>query len=202
MPFSNKNDRHKLYKLLVSSIFSAISSFLMLFSFSVPFAPEFLKLDLSEIPALIVSFAIGPAYGILVELIKNIINIFFTTNTFIGNIANFLIGSSFVFTAGIIYKHKKNQKVAVISLICATITMAAWGTLINYFFLIPIYSLVMPIDSILAMFGSINNNFDSLFNVVLFTIFPFNILKGTIISTLTFLLYKKISPIINKVLKY
>lgn len=195
----SNNNRSRLYNMVLASVFSAISSVLMFLSFSVPFAPPFIKLDFSELPALIASFALGPSYGVIVMLIKNIINVLFTSSAGIGEFANFIIGSSFVFTAGIIYKYKKTQKVAILSMIAATFTMAIWGMAANYFLLIPLYARIMPIDSIIGLFNAINPNSDSLFNLLLFTIFPFNLLKGSLVSILTFFLYKKISPITDKI---
>ncbi len=193
-----KNDT-KLVDLIITAIFSAISSVLMIFSFSLPFVPAFIKLDISELPALIISFAVGPINGVLVELTKNIITMLFAGSDFIGHLSNFIINAPFVLIAGVIYKQKKTQKIALLSLIIATITMAIWGTIVNYFVLIPLYSLIMPIDTILEMFKAIKPESNSLFELVFVTILPFNLLKGTLVSCVTFLIYKKISPLIRNI---
>lgn len=171
----------------------------MIFSFSLPFVPAFIKLDISELPALIISFAVGPINGVLVELTKNIITMLFAGSDFIGHLSNFIINAPFVLIAGVIYKQKKTQKIALLSLIIATITMAIWGTIVNYFVLIPLYSLIMPIDTILEMFKAIKPESNSLFELVFVTILPFNLLKGTLVSCVTFLIYKKISPLIRNI---
>ena len=94
-------------KLTVTAMLAAMSSVLMFFSFSVPFMPSFIKMDFSELPALIASFAIGPLSGAAVCLVKNLVNLFFTTTGGIGELSNFLLGVFFVVPAGIIYKIKK-----------------------------------------------------------------------------------------------
>lgn len=184
--------------ITVISMLSAISAVFMFLSFSLPIFPSFLKLDFSEIPALIASFSLGPIAGVSVVFIKNLINLFFTTTGGIGELANFLIGSFFVFTAGSIYQRYKSRKGAVAGMVLGTIIMAIVGTIANYYILMPMYELVMPMDAIINMFQSINHYADTLLKIMFMTIVPFNLLKGTIVSVLTFLIYKKLSPIIKK----
>ena len=161
------------------------------------FLPPFLKLDFSEFPALIASFTMGPLYGVIVVLIKNLVNVLFTTSAGVGEFANFVIGASFVFSAGIIYRYRKTRKFAIVSLIFATIIMSTFAAVADYYILFPAYSLVVPFDSLINMFEQINSNFNSLLNIIIFVIVPFNLLKGTIISVITFLAYKKLSTIIK-----
>lgn len=191
-----KKINHKF--LTIISMLSTVSAVFMFFSFSIPIFPSFLKLDFSEIPALIAAFSFGPVAGVSVVFIKNIVNLFFTTSGGIGEIANFLIGSFFVFTAGSIYKKCRSKKGAVYGMALGTIIMAIIGTIANYYILIPMYTLVIPIDAIINMFKSINPYADTLLKIMFMTIVPFNLLKGTIVSIITFLIYKKLSPIIKK----
>ena len=184
--------------LTVISMLSAISAVFMFLSFSFQIFPSFLKLDFSEIPALIASFSLGPIAGVSVVLIKNLVNLFFTTTGGIGELANFLIGSFFVFTAGSIYQRYKSRKGAVAGMALGTIIMAIVGTIANYYILMPMYELVMPMNAIINMFQSINPYADTLLKIMFMTIVPFNLLKGTIVSVLTFLIYKKLSLIIKK----
>lgn len=184
--------------LTVISILSAISAVFMFLSFSLPIFPSFLKLDFSEIPALIASFSLGPIAGVCVVLIKNLVNLFFTTTGGIGELANFLVGSFFVFTSGLIYQRYKYRKGAISGMVIGTIIMAIIGTIVNYYILMPMYGLIMPMDAITNMFKSINPYADTLLKIMFMTIVPFNLLKGTIVSVLTFLIYKKLSPIIKK----
>lgn len=183
--------------MTITAMLSAISTVLMFLSFSVPFAPSFLKLDFSELPALLASFTLGPFYGVAVVLIKNVINVFFTTTGGIGELANFMMGSAFVLASGVIYKYKKTKLGALVGMLSGTVVMAIIGTLANYLLLMPMYSLIMPMDAIINLFQSINPYADSLLKIMFVTIAPFNLVKGLLVSVITYLLYKKLSVLIK-----
>ena len=99
--------------LTVTAMLSAVAYILMFLDFSVPFMPAFIKMDLSELPALIGSFAMGPLCGVVVCLIKNVLHLFITTTGGVGELSNFILGVAFVLPAGLIYKHKKDRKSVV-----------------------------------------------------------------------------------------
>lgn len=185
--------------LTIIAMLAAISTVLMFLSFSIPLFPTFLKLDFSEVPALIAAFSLGPFAGVSVVFIKNLINLLFTSSGGIGEFANFLIGSFFVFSAGLVYQKFKTRKGAILSMTVGTIIMSIVGTVANYYILMPLYTLVMPIDSIVNMFKSINPYADTMLKIMFMTIAPFNLLKGFIVSLITFLIYKKLSPIIKRI---
>ena len=97
-------------KIAMTGMLSAVSAVLMFLSFSVPFMPPFIKLDFSELPALFAAFALGPVSGVIVCLVKNLVNVFYTTTGGIGELCNFLLGVSFVLPAGMLYMKKKTKK--------------------------------------------------------------------------------------------
>ncbi len=185
--------------LTIIAMLAAISTVLMFLSFSIPLFPIFLKLDFSEVPALIAAFSLGPFAGVSVVFIKNLINLLFTSSGGIGEFANFLIGSFFVFSAGLVYQKFKTRKGAILSMTVGTVIMSIVGTVANYYILMPLYTLIMPIDSIVNMFKSINPYADTMLKIMFMTIAPFNLLKGFIVSLITFLIYKKLSPIIKRI---
>lgn len=185
--------------LTIIAMLAAISTVLMFLSFSIPLFPTFLKLDFSEVPALIAAFSLGPFAGVSVVFIKNLINLLFTSSGGIGEFANFLIGSFFVFSAGLVYQKFKTRKGAILSMTVGTVIMSIVGTVANYYILMPLYTLIMPIDSIVNMFKSINPYADTMLKIMFMTIVPFNLLKGFIVSLITFLIYKKLSPIIKRI---
>ena len=86
--------------IAVTAMLSALATVLMFVSFGLPILPSYLKLDFSEMPALLASFALGPVYGAVVCLVKNLINLSATTTGGIGELCNFLIGVLFVVPAG------------------------------------------------------------------------------------------------------
>ncbi len=196
-----KNRSINIKTLTMVAVSSAISSVLMFVSISIPFFPSFLKIDVSEVPALITSFSLGPLFGVTVVFIKNLINLMFTTSGGIGEFANFIVGSIFVFVAGLIYSKFKTQKGAVLSMIFATICMSIFGSLTNYYILLPMYALITPMDSIVNMFKAINPQIDSVLKIVFFAIVPFNLIKGGLVSVITFLIYKRLSYFIKNLIR-
>lgn len=172
-------------KMLVTvGVFSAIAFILqMVGSFIGLKIGGFLEVEFSDVPALVLALAYGPLAGVLIELIKNLLHCAVTSTGFVGEFANFVITGILCFTAGIIYKYNRTYKGAVISLICATVTMAAAGMAANMFIMLPLY---MP-----------NAEPAVMAKLVLGTILPFNIVKGIVLSIITMLLYKRISKIIK-----
>ena len=184
-------------KIAVTAILAAMSSVLMFINFSIPIMPSFIKVDFSELPALIASFTMGPIYGILVCLVKNLVNLFQTSTGGVGELSNFIIGSAFVFTAGIIYKHKKNRMGALIGATVGAALMAIIGLFSNYYIVYPIYMNFMPIEAIVGMYKAIYPGVKDLFHALVIFNIPFTFLKGMVNTAITFLIYKKISPIIK-----
>lgn len=189
----------KLRNLIVTALLTAISYILMLIEFPIPaLIPNFVKMDFSELPALIASFSLGPVWGVAVCLVKNLLHLLVTTTSGVGELANFILGASFVFTAGIIYKYKKNVKGALLASFVGSAVMAIISLPVNYFITYPFYSNFMPMDVILGMYKQILPSADTLFKALLIFNVPFNfVFKGIVNSLITFLVYKRLSPIIK-----
>ncbi|MCD8361656.1 MAG: ECF transporter S component [Lachnospiraceae bacterium] len=188
--------------LVCVGMLGAISVILMLFEFPLPFiAPSFYELDFSEVPVLIGAFALGPAAGVLTELLKILLNLVINgTNTaFVGELGNFIMGCAFVLPAALIYKHKRTRKTAILSLVVGVIFMTAASLLVNALLLLPAYAAAfgMPIQTFIDMGAAINPNVDGIWTFVLLTVAPFNLVKGILVSVITMLLYKYISPILK-----
>ncbi|MBN2853352.1 MAG: ECF transporter S component [Clostridia bacterium] len=177
------------------AILAAIASILMYLEFPIPFLPPFLKIDLSDFPALVATFSLGPIAGIIVELIKNLVHLVASSSAFVGELANFIIGASFVGTAGLIYKFKKTKTNAAIAMTSGVIVMSVIAVFVNIYILIPLYARAfgMDINAIVAMSQSANKNIVDLKTLIILGITPFNIIKGTLISVITLLSYKKLS---------
>jgi riboflavin transporter FmnP len=181
---------------------AAISVILMLFEFPLPFiAPSFYELDFSEVPILVGAFALGPVAGVLTELVKVLLNLVIngTDTAFVGEFANFVMGCAFVVPASLIYKAKKSRKNAAIGLIVGVLTMTAAGVLINALVLLPAYAKAfgMPMQVFIDMGTAINPAIQGVWTFVLLAVAPFNIIKGILVSVITLLLYKHISPILK-----
>lgn len=187
--------------LVEVGMLSALAFVLMMFSFPLPFAPSFYKLDFSELPVIIGAFAIHPFAGVMIELIKMLLNLLIdgSATAGVGEMANFFIGCSFVLPASVIYHHRKNKKNAIIGLGAGVALMAAVGCMLNAWVLLPAYSVAfhMEIDKLVAMGTAVNPSINSLWTFVLLAVAPFNLLKGMLVSAITVLIYKRISIILK-----
>lgn len=184
-------------KLVMTAMLSAISALLMFVSFSVPFMPSFIKFDISELPALIGAFALGPVYGAAVCLIKNLINVISTTTGGVGEFCNFLLGACFVLPAGFIYQKSKTRRAALWGSVGGALIMGVLSVPVNYFITYPMYQNFLPLDKIVAMYQAIVPSVDGLLNCLIVFNLPFTIMKGLICTALTFLIYKRISVFIK-----
>ena len=184
--------------ITVTAIMSALSAVLMFVEFSIPIMPSFIKLDISDLPALITSYAFGPVCGVAVCLVKNLIHLLATQTAGVGELSNFIHGAVFVFVAGMFYKYHHNRKFAFIGAMAGDFAMAAMSFFINYFFVYPIYfKLMAPETVILGAYQAILPSIDSLWKAILFFNVPFTFAKGLISVAITFAIYPKISPILK-----
>ena len=188
-------------KTAMIGMFSAIAGVLMTVELPVPFAPPFYGIDASELPVLLCGFAFGPVAGVLTEFLKIVIKLFFkpTSTAFVGELANFCVGCSMILPATIIYHLKKKKTTAIVASAVGTMIMTIFGTLFNAIYLLPTFAVMfgMPLEAIIGMGTEINANVTSVFTFVAFCVAPLNLLKGTGVSVLTFVLYKPLSPILK-----
>ena len=193
---SNKFKKDVRY-ITVTAIMSAIACVLMILEFSVPLVPSFLKFDFSDLPAFITSFAFGPLWGVAVQLIKNVLHLLFTHTGGVGELANFIVGSALILPAGFIYKYKKGVGGAVIGALCGTLFATVISLPVNYFITYPFYSQLLPMDQIIKMYQAIIPAADTLPKALVFINCPFTLVKGLVNTLLTFLVYKRLSPILK-----
>jgi riboflavin transporter FmnP len=193
-------DRKKLsdtHYMTYTAVFATLAGVLMLVEIPLFFAPSFYKIDLSEIPVLICTFYLGPVAGVAAELLKVMVKLLLkgTSTAFVGDFANFAVGCALVLPASIIYHVKKTKKGAVIALIAGTLCMTVFGSAFNAFYLLPKFSQLfgMPMEAIIGMGSAVNSSIRSVGTLVLFAVVPLNLLKGAVVSLLTFALYKRVS---------
>lgn len=189
--------RISVRKLVVTALLGAVATVLMFISFGLPILPSYLKVDFSEMPALLASFALGPVYGAAVCLIKNLVNISATTTGGVGELCNFLLGVLFVVPAGLIYRRHPSRKRALIGMIVGTLVMSLCSVLVNYFVVYPVYLLVMPEEAIVGMYSAIVPAADSIFKGILIFNMPLTFVKGVLDAVITFILYKRLSPVMK-----
>ena len=171
--------------MTMTAMLSAVAFVLMFLEFNVPFMPSFIKMDLSELPALIGAFAMGPASGVIICLIKNLLHLLMSTTGGVGELSNFILGALFVIPA------------ALIGSLIGAVVMAVVSVFSNYFIVYPVYTAFMPMDTIISMYQAILPSADTLLKCLVIFNMPFTFVKGLINVIITFLIYKHISPIIK-----
>ena len=181
-------------KVAMTGMFSAVAILLHLFDFSLPFAPPFYKLDFSELPILVGTFAFGPAAGVMMEFIKILLKLCVkgTSTAFVGDLANFVIGCSFILPASAIYAFRKNKKTAIFACVTGTLIMTVFGTAFNAVYLLPAFSRLysLPLDNLLAMGSEVNPwvQEGSIVSFVVACVAPLNLIKGISVSVVTMLI--------------
>ncbi len=196
MPTTTQN----LRKLTVTAMLAAVATVLMFLDFSLPMLiPGFVKMDISELPALLASFSLGPVCGIAVCLVKNLFNLIFHGSTGgIGEVCNFLLGAAFVGTAGLLYKAHKTRKRAILASLAGAAAMALVSVPVNYFLSYPVYAAMFGgIDAIIAAYQALRPGTDGLLECLLVFNMPFTFAKGLLDAVLCFAIYKPLSPILK-----
>ncbi len=188
--------------ITICGMLGAIAMVLHIFDFPVPFlAPGFYKLDFSEIPVMIGAFYLGPVGGVVIELVKILLKLVIkgTSTAFVGDLANFVVGCSFVVPAAIVYHLKKTRRMAVAGLVTGTVIITVFASIFNALYLIPAFSRLygMPLDAIVGMGAAINPAINSVTMLALVAVAPLNLLKGVLISVPTMVLYKRISRVLH-----
>ncbi|WP_036947653.1 ECF transporter S component [Pseudobutyrivibrio ruminis] len=191
--------RVNVRKMTVTAMLSAIAFVLMFLDTAVPIMPSFIKLDLSELPALMAAFALGPVWGVIVCLIKNLLHLLMTQTGGVGELSNFILGAAFVLPAGLIYHHKKTKKNAIIGALLGAVIMGAISFPSNYFIVYPVYYNFMPKEVIVAAYQALVPfaNIDSIAKCLLFFNVPFTIVKGLLSAIITILIYQPLRPLLK-----
>lgn len=191
--------QQKTHKITVTAMLGAVATVLMLLEFPVPFLiPPFVKLDFSELPALLASFSLGPISGVVVCLIKNLVCCLRSSTGCVGELANFLIGVCLIVPAGVIYRRKKSRKTALWGAVIGALVMAVMSIPINYFISYPVYSKLIAIDAIVGMYQQIRPGVNGLQECLVLFNAPFTLAKGLLDTALCFLIYKPLSPLLHR----
>ena len=192
--------RYSTRNLTRLSLLSVIAFLLMYVEFPLAFiAPPFIKIDLSDMPALIGGFAMGPVAGITIELVKCILTFFVrgTTTGGVGELSNFIVGALFVGLSAKFYSEHRTYRGAVVGLFIGVIGMTLVATLSNYFVVFPLYGKIMPMEAIINMGRAVTPRVKSLWDLMVYCIVPFNLVKGLIVSAATLALYKRVSHFLH-----
>ncbi len=186
----------KLHFITLTAILGALAAVLQIFEFPVPFLiPTFVKMDFSDLPAILATFLVSPASGVLVCLIKNVIHIATSNSVGVGELANFLTSMCCVLPAGIIYRLGKTKKFAVIAMVSGALISGVCSIFINYFITYPFYMNAMgfPLEAILGMYKELNGSVVTLWDCLIWFNAPFTLIKFLICSVIVFFIYKPLS---------
>jgi riboflavin transporter FmnP len=202
-----KNTKARLttQTLCFIGLFGALSTVLMMFKIPLFFAPAFMKLDLAELPAILGSFMFGPVAGVCIVFIKLLLNLLIngTDSMYVGELSNLLLSSCYVLCASVIYNRHKTKKRAATALVISVIVTSIVAVVSNTFFIFPAYAVVygLEMDALVKMAGAVNPLVHDAFTMMLWSVFPFNVVKLALVSVLTFLVYKKLHLFIMRLLK-
>lgn len=197
---NNHSKKIGIRQLTVTSMLSAMAFILMYLEISIPIMPSFIKFDFSDLPALIGAFALGPWFGVIIEFIKNVLHLVVSQSLFIGELSNFILGATFVLTAGLIYQKKKTRQGAFLSGLAGSLIMGAVSIVANYFLVYPIYVKVFfdGDESVcVGMYQMIAPFVDTLMDCLLVFNLPFTVIKGLISLGISMLIYKPLSRLIK-----
>ena len=189
-------------KITLVAMFAAVAAVLMYIEVPLWFAPaDMYKLDFSEIPVLICGFILGPVPGVVCEFVKILIKLVIkpTSTAFVGEFANFMVGCAFIVPASLIYQFRKTRKNAVVGMSVGTVFLTIAGSTLNALFLIPVFVVLYgrPIDIIVSLGTKLNASVTDVATFAIFIVAPFNLIKGVLVSVVTFLIYKPISSILK-----
>ena len=195
--------RSRTHRITVTAMLSAVAFALMFIEMPIPaLIPSFVKLDISDLPELLAAFSLGPVYGVAVAFLKNLLHILIkgTSSAYVGELFNFLMGSVFAFTAGVIYQRKKSRATALLGAVAGAVLMAVLSVPLNFYLVYPAYVVCygLPLEAIIGMYQAILPSADSLIKCLVIFNLPFTFFKGMLDVALCFLIYKPLSPLLHK----
>lgn len=187
-------------KIALSAMLAALGVILQMFEIPIPIIPSFIKLDFSDLPGFIGAIVCGPWAGVLITLIRNVIHIFTGSSAGIGELSNFILSSSFVLSAGLIYKKMPNIKGVFIGGAVGAVVMGIVSFPVNNFIIYPLYYSVMglPKEAILAMYQAIRPSTESIAEALVVFNMPFTIVKGLFSVIIFGAVYKPLERLIKR----
>ncbi len=196
----------KTHRLAVAAMLTAVAFGLQFVETAIPIMPGFVKLDISDLPALLGTFALGPVWGVAIQLAKNLLHLPFGSSAGVGELCNFLLGGVFVLVAGLLYRRRKTRWTALIGSILGAVAMALASLPLNYYFVYPAYIKILhfPLPAIIGAYQAILGSIaeiptkDALLNCLLVFNVPFTLAKGLIDVLICFFIYKPLSPLLHK----
>lgn len=194
-------------RITIIALCAAMATVLHILDFPLPFlAPEFYKLDFSEIPVLFAGFFLGPSAAVATEAVKILLKLLLkgTSTAFVGDFANFVVGCTLVLPAAFWYHRSKSKHSAVVGLCIGTLCMTVLGSLFNAVYLLPKFAQLfgLPLDTIIAMGANLHSGISDVYSFAALCVAPLNLLKGAVVGLLTMLLYKRLATPLFQIHKH
>ncbi len=198
----NKKGFFTTRNIVSCAMLAACATILTYIEFPTFIAPSFYRFNVSDLPALIGAFSMGPVAGVIIEFVRSLIMLFvnpMNPSMGIGELSNFVLGCIFVVPASLIYRSNKTKGRAIIALTIGGLSMSVLAAVLNAFVMIPMYASLydMPIDAIVQMGTDIFPFIDSMFDFCLVCVLPFNLIKAFVVSFITIFIYKPLSVLIK-----
>ena len=198
--------KKKTHRLAVAAMLAAVAAVLQFIEFSIPIMPSFVKLDLSDLPALLGAFALGPWWGVLIQLVKNLLHLPFGSSAGVGEACNFILGAVFVMVAGLVYHRRKTRGTALLGSALGALAMALISLPLNYFIVYPAYVAILhfPEESIISAYEAIMGRIahfptaNPLLNCLMIFNVTFTFCKGLLNLIICLIIYKPLSPLLHK----
>lgn len=178
------------------AVLAAISA--VLYMIEIPIV-AFYKLDLSNLPVMLGAFSMGPVPGLMILGVKSLLGLLHSSSGGVGEVADFIMGAALMLPAELIYRRRKSRKTALIGMVAGTLTMIVVSVLVNWKLMLPFYMAAfgMPMEAVVGMAAKAVPFVDTEWKLLLCVTAPFNLLKGAVLSTLTFIMYKHLSPLLH-----
>lgn len=195
---------NKVLQIVIIANLTALSFLLYYLKFPLPFIfPVFLDIQLSNLPAIIGGFILGPIGGGAIVFTRTLIKLPFSETAGVGELIDLIIGLSTVLTSSIIYKKLKTRKGAVIASLSGMFVWVFVAVMANYLFVLDFYVEFYfdgKLEPLLGMMSIIPGGVDAtnyMWKYIVYAAIPFNILLSGLVYLITFLVYKRISHLID-----
>ena len=198
---THKKKLFSTFNLTRMAVLTALSAILFL-TLEIPVIPPMYKLDFSNVPVLLGAFAMGLEPALLILLLKNVIHVLIKglgSTMGIGNLADLVTTAAYLIPACLIYQKEKTRRNAVKGMITGAVCQVIAAVLINWLVMIPFYrnAFHMPMETIVGFATSVLPFVNTEAKFYFLACGPFNLLKAVVVSLITFLIYKPLSPLLH-----
>lgn len=197
-------NRKKVLAITKIGIFAGLATVLYFIKFPLPIFPSFLEIQFSILPAIIGGFSMGPLGGVLIVFVKFLMSLPFSKTAYVGDFADLIIGGITVLVTSLVYHKYKTKKGGLIALLWGSLAWIVAGVLANYFILVPAYLKLFfngDLEGFLQLCRVVIKDINAdnyMLKYIVYAVIPFNAIIAVVVSTVTFLVYKKISNFLHK----